>query len=285
MAANSASTLSVAVLGEGLQAEALRRAFSRHQRVRLADSEAAAQAVCLAGPADDHWEAAHQQLRSGRHVLCPSIDPAPRDMLYPLMNAVQGGRARLIVMPELRYSPPLAAARTQLQSGNFGPLISIRLNWQARADGRGALDTLGPAALDYVRWCTGAESTRLHALGGRFTAEGDMVALTLRLANGVIASVELERVLPPGFPRDEELQLDLSARDGSLRATPNEQQVTVFGGAGRSPVWDGWVTPTAEGMVAEFVRCLLDGAEPSASLDDVAAALSLVEQARARLAR
>jgi len=275
--------LIVRIDGEAPHDAAVRRAFERHQRVSIQTEPADVGAVCVAVSPETMRERTQDALHRDGVVLCvcpPARSPADLRAFREL-TARYG--STLVVLPRLRYLVPAAEARLQLATGAVGPAVALRLVWQI-ASGQDPLTRLGPEALDYVRWCLGAEVERLHAVGGRCQTDNDMVTITLRMTNGVIAQVELESVLPGGFPREQELFIEMHGETGTILVTPNHQQVTLFGEQGRSPVWDGWVAPPEEAMVDELVRCCLDGAEPSATLDDLGAALDLVDRARAQLA-
>ncbi len=99
-----------------------------------------------------------------------------------------------------RFHPNFERLRTRLASGELGRLIAVRGVFAAprragpvwkgqRASGGGALRDLAVHHLDLIAHVTGQALSEPSALDRSFNVEGDIVALTARLADGTPAQL------------------------------------------------------------------------------------------------
>ncbi|HEX5501030.1 MAG TPA: hypothetical protein VFW96_00325 [Thermomicrobiales bacterium] len=181
----------------------------------------------------------------------------------------------------LRYLPATRALRDAVAAGETGPLLSVFAAWRTRrAPGDDLLHDFGLPLFDYLRWCLDDEIVHAQVMATPlFGPERPVALLTLRTGKGVVLSVELAAVLPPGYQQEDELLIEALGEAAVLRAAPFNQAVTVVAATGRSRV--PWHRDGADLLVGEFVAALREGAEPPGSPATVRPALALLDALRA----
>lgn len=125
-------------------------------------------AALVATPNATHADITCDLLAEGIHVLCEKpIATTRRDV--DRMLAAQGGRARLMVAHNYRFSPNLMMLKTAIDAGWFGPLVSMsgalggpygvasRTDFRRKRglSGGGVLIDLGVHLIDVAIWLAG----------------------------------------------------------------------------------------------------------------------------------
>lgn len=172
-------------------------------------------AVLLSLPHHLHAPLAMQAAAAGKHVLLEkplgvSLDDATR-----IVRACEQAGVRLSVNFSFRYRPAVQLARQFIRDELLGEIAGLQISFyhfkgarywaggftgRASGDWRASKDKAGGGLLiltvchelDYARYCTGLDVTRVYSEYGTFGAKvevEDAIAVTLHLSNGAIGSV------------------------------------------------------------------------------------------------
>ena len=176
----------------------------------------------------------------------------------------------------LRFFPQYQHAKTSLESGELGNLISLfarrtNLITQAqRLKGRtGVLFFLGIHDFDVLRWMVGAEVKEIYCVSAKhdksqYTVE-DETFTTIRFENGVIACAHIGWCLPEGHPTGFDFKLDITGTKGLLNLDMVRQGVEKhISGQTTFP-------PMASPLIAEdrsFVDAILNNQKVSVTGED-----------------
>lgn len=129
--------------------------------------------------------------------------------------------------------PTLAPIAGAIAGDGLGQRIAAYASARAkRRDGDPLID-LGAPVLDYLLTVLGATVESVLATSERLAGETtDAWFLTLRFADGLVATVDLGTFLPDSYPLNLELRLEISGTDRVIVADPANVAVTVIGPAG-----------------------------------------------------
>lgn len=154
--------------------------------------------VCL--PTHLHADAAVACLEAGRHVYVEK--PLALDLAGAarVRRAWEANRCHGAVGFNVRLHPLHRQARELLAGGGLGTVVALRSvfssaprnvpEWKrSRATGGGALLDLASHHVDIVRYLLGSEVVAVSAAVSSRAGEDDTAALTLQLADGVVAQL------------------------------------------------------------------------------------------------
>jgi predicted dehydrogenase len=227
----------------------------------LADPTVAAIAVLT--PPNTHLELVERCASAGKHVLLEKPIEITLERSRAVVEACRRAGVTLGVTLQHRYRPAALRLDALLRDGALGPLVgasaSIRL-WRPQAyydepgrgtkarDGGGVLLTQGIHTLDLLLSLVGpavevmayATTSAVH----RMETE-DLVAGTVRFANGALGTIDATTAAYPGYPESIELigrdasavlagtALDVAWHDGRrVRVEPDPSP----GGTGADPM-------------------------------------------------
>jgi len=141
------------------------RAYATREEL-LADADI--QAVFIATPNNLHLEDVRAAVAAGKHVLVEKPMGVSASECQRMIVAAQAAGVKLFVGHCFRYTHAVEQSRALLLSGQLGALRGVRCwygflipatAWRkdSRISGGGPLLDLGPHALDFFRYVTGAE--------------------------------------------------------------------------------------------------------------------------------
>ena len=182
----------------------------------LADPEIDVVTVCL--PSGMHAEYGVRALQAGKHVVLEK----PMDITLAACDALRAAQAesgtRLAVISQHRFDGASQTVKDALDAGTLGKMVYAEAtvpwfrtqgyydsgDWRGTwaLDGGGALMNQGVHTVDLLRWlCGPVESVYAQArtLAHERIEVEDVLAATLTLQNGAIATLTASTALYPGF--------------------------------------------------------------------------------------
>jgi predicted dehydrogenase/threonine dehydrogenase-like Zn-dependent dehydrogenase len=274
----------------------------------LADREIDAVIVCT--PHHLHAPICVDALAAGKHVLVEK--PMARDAreAAPMIEASRKAGVVLSTCFPRRFLPEILAARSLVRQGALGRVLGARIaehlhremaywfggsSGRSRSDWRARRDTSGGGVLlmnlchhlDTLFFVTGLRAGRVFCESDRFTAPGDVedqVALTVRMTEGAMVSLDASTCTPGGGERafqiwgtDGQIALDDPPRFLSLKrtpfGTPNDWNRLPCGGERQA----------RRDFVRAFAAAVLDG-QPNPAPPEEALAVQLLIDAAYRSA-
>ncbi|PWH14295.1 MAG: gfo/Idh/MocA family oxidoreductase [Anaerolineae bacterium] len=191
------------------------------------------QAVVVANPTSIHMQVAIPAAQAGCAILLEKPIAEDLSRVNELRRAAEMSGSRILVGFQFRYHPTLNQARTLIQSGALGKVLTVHAHWgeylpnwhpwedyragyAAREDlGGGVIRTL-THPLDYLRYLLGEIET-LQSLHGHIsplelTAVEDVAEIGLKFHNGAIGGLHLNY-----FQRPTVHRLEIVGTNGTLR--------------------------------------------------------------------
>lgn len=126
--------------------------------------------------------------------------------------------------------PVFAPIVREVQGGALGQRLAAYASARTKQATSDALLDLGAPLIDFLIQILGTEIESVMATNERVGGDDlDAWFLTLRFADGLVATVDLGNFLPPSYPDDLELRLELSGAEAVIIAEPENVAVTVIG--------------------------------------------------------
>ncbi|MCZ8260335.1 MAG: Gfo/Idh/MocA family oxidoreductase [Beijerinckiaceae bacterium] len=186
-------------------------------------------AVMVLTPPNTHRELVERIAATGKHILLEKPLDIATARAEALVAACEAAGVTLAIMLQHRFKPAAERLAALLADGSLGPLIRCSTDiplWRPQSyydepgrgilarDGGGVLLTQGIHTLDLMislagpvsRVCGEALTSPIH----RMETE-DLVAATLRFANGAVGTINATTACFPGFPE----RIDLICRHGT----------------------------------------------------------------------
>lgn len=183
----------------------------------LADPSIDAVTVCA--PSGRHAELGERALRAGKHVVVEKPMEITLEDCDRLLAAQKESGKRLAVISQHRFDDASVLVKQALEEGALGRMVyaEARVPWFRTQeyydsgdwrgtwalDGGGALMNQGVHTVDLLRWLCGPVETvyaQARTLAHQRIEVEDVVAATLTLANGAVATLSASTALYPGFP-------------------------------------------------------------------------------------
>jgi predicted dehydrogenase len=253
-------------------------------------------AVIIATPDHLHKEPCIHAAKAGKHILVEKPIAMTVEDAGAILEAVEKAKVKLMVGFTLRFFPQYQHAKTSIEKGELGKLISLfarrtNLIGQAqRLKGRtGVIFFLGIHDFDVLRWMVGAEAKEIYCLsakhdGSPYIVE-DETFTSIRFENGVIACAHIGWCIPEGHPTGFDFKLDITGTNGLLNLDMVRQGVEKHVAGHTS------FPPMASPLIAEdrsFVDAILHDKNVSVTGEDglkavqmTLAALKSIETGRA----
>jgi len=245
--------------------------------------------ICL--PHHLHAEVAVAAAEAGKHVLCEKPMATTLAQVDGMLEAADAAGVTLMVGQVLRFREANILARGLLREGPIGQprhLIRRRYHhirsypsapWSRDLEKAGGwvLYGFGSHEVDMILWLLDTQAERVYAEGtklNRHWQDYDEIAIQMRLANGVMATLNLS------INCHTEAWDTVIMGDGGSMLVTNEE-VVVNGEATPVPMNpSGGFVP----QLAEFVSAVREGWEPEASGRDVRRTMAVLEAAKVSLA-
>jgi len=220
----------------------------------------------------------------GRGINVISEKPAATTLadLARLEQAVRASGVLYSIMLDMRGMPIFQAARKAVRSGAIGEPVLVsgqksyvwgdRRPWyyRQRTTYGDTIGWVGIHALDYMRWVSGQDYTRVAAWEGnkahpQYPGCEDHAGLLFQLSNGGTAVCNLDFLRPANAPSHGDSRLRIAGSEGVLEAFEVGNRVNLIsskGAVGDLPL------PPAQDLFSRFVGALRGETEPLISTDE-----------------
>jgi predicted dehydrogenase len=184
-------------------------------------------AVIIATPDHLHKEPCIAAARAGKHILVEKPLAMTLEDSNAILESVETANVKLMVGFTLRFFPQYQHAKTSIESGELGNVISLfarrtnLITQTHRLKGRtGVLFFLGIHDFDVLRWMVGAEAKEIYCVSAKHDQSAydveDETFTTIRFENGVIACAHIGWCIPEGHPTGFDFKLDITGTKGLL---------------------------------------------------------------------
>ena len=249
-------------------------------------------AVAVVTPDFAHREIIVAAARAGKHIIVEKPLATTHEDLDRIAEAVTKAGVKFMVDFHCRWSPPLVTARTDIEQGALGEMVSayLRLNntlsvplkmlsWSARSS---ILWFLGSHAIDTLRYLFQDEIVRVYSVSRSGVLRGkgidvpDIYQTILEFSKGVIATLENHWIMPDSSPQLNDFKVNILGSKGMFNMDLTHNQLIeryLPNSSDRPDVMDGPIIRGRHvGFVHEsikhFVDCVADGKQPEVTLED-----------------
>lgn len=197
-----------------------------------------------------------------RHVLCAMPTGASVAESEQAASLCATNRVSLHPAWPWRFLAVVDTLYAAAADGSLGQLLSFNLQYRARrlmpeADSavvRHAMLQHLTEAIDLVCWLGASEVVDYHAevVRGMWHAGGavDAAVVSVALANGAYATLDVSLALPPTFPTPEVLQLETIGTGGWVRLDAQQQHIQVH--TVEEARWCDWGSRPIAGLLDAF---------------------------------
>ena len=235
-------------------------------------------AVSIVTMWDQHTEPTLAALEAGKHVFLEKPMAHTVEDCRKIVDAAGEARGAFMVGHICRFNPRYASAKTQIEAGQIGQIISLysRRNIPAAWTPE-ILNKIGPIIGDAVHdtdlmlWFTGAKVVSVYAQAHsvRNLKHPDVAHTTYRFDTGAIATLETVWCMPKYTPFDIDERMSIIGTEGFVHVQDTYPNFSVCAKDGfRSPDTTYWpvIHGTRVGALREelayFARCIREGKKP-----------------------
>jgi UDP-N-acetylglucosamine 3-dehydrogenase len=158
--------------------------------------------VSVAVPTQAHYAPAAEALAAGCHVLVEKPIAATLEEGQALIDQAAATGRKLMVGHIVRFNPAMQALKAHLEAGELGQVFQVRCRrlgpFPTRVQDVGVVIDLATHDLDIMNYLIQSSIVRLYAETAQkiHTAHEDTLVGTLRFANGVIGSLDIDWLTP-----------------------------------------------------------------------------------------
>jgi predicted dehydrogenase len=177
-----------------------------------------------------------------------------------VIGACRAQDAKLYPALSLRFLPVFKSLKQMLVKNELGQILSLKVKYETRRLADAAANPLIAnimQAVDLLRWLLDTEITDLYSEAGSGllhsgNAVDDAAILSVMLANGAYATLDVSQSLPPTYPAPEDLNLEVIGTGGWARVDAYRQKIDTYARDGF--MWANWgsdrLTELLRGMVS-----------------------------------
>lgn len=264
---------------------------------RAEDLLGRADGVVVTSANSRHRRLAEMAAAAGVHVLCEKPLATTVDDARAIVDACARAGVRLMTAFPMRWSPAARSLASMVRGGSVGEPVFVEgtnngkmpndlAPWfvDPELSGGGAVTDHVVHLADLYRWILGAEVVEVYAVANRILQErfgavetGGLVSL--RFANGVLATIDCSWSRPRSYPTWGGMTLDVVGTGGAAHVDAFRQRLAVYGTAEAGVSWLSWGVDADRGMLVEFVDVVRGGREPSVTGIDGLRAVEIVQAA------
>jgi predicted dehydrogenase len=221
-------------------------------------------------------------LRVGKVVLCPF--PAARDAvgLAAVSAARTQGRGILLSLGEIAGTAAGMHVLAALRDERLGTPHSIWAASRSRrgeAVGQGVLEQHGWQVLDFLLAARRDPVLRVHVTLGHLFEPGpqeDTAVILLRFEQGLVATIELSRCLPPSMPVPAmgEVEIEVIGAQGVVRIEPYNTGLRVYGDGDVSN--HAWVDGSLVRTLPQVAEAVQNGTSDESGLERAGRAIAIM---------
>ncbi len=237
-------------------------------------------AVVICSATDTHAEIVQASATSGKHIFCEKPIDLDLARIAATLQAVAHAGVKFQVGFNRRFDPSFAKARELVAAGKIGVPHVVRITSRdpappplayVRVSGGIFLD-MAIHDFDMVRFLTGSEAVDVYAIGGALVnpeverlGDVDTCVITMRLANGALATIDNSRQAVYGY--DQRIEVFGSAGVVSVgHRTPDSHVLADLEGVHSAKPQYFFLERYEESYIAElraFIECVRNDTAPS----------------------
>jgi predicted dehydrogenase len=259
--------------------------------------EASLDGVVVASVNSEHRRLTELAAAARVHVLCEKPIATTLEDGRRMVAACNDAGVRLMTAFPMRFSPLLGALEDAVRNGRLGEVVALEgvnsgempdlhRSWfvdRFLAGGGAVADHVAHLA-DLYRWLIRSEVVEVYAvanrlLQGRFAGVETGGLVSLRFANGVVATIDCSWSKPRSYPTWGGLSVEIVGNAGVVSTDAFGQHLAVYSSADNRTSWPFWGSDPDAGMLADFVSAIRDDREPAVTGVDGLRALEIVEAA------
>jgi len=163
---------------------------------------ASPEAISIVTPTNTHYDITRTVLESDVNVLLEKPATGDPVKLLELAKLAESRKLTLAVGLIERHNPVVSFTRKNLESGNFGSLISAHArrvsSFPLRIRDVGVIMDLGIHDIDIIRYLARSKVKRVFATAGKFKNKEyeDHANIVIEFANGISGTVEVNWLTP-----------------------------------------------------------------------------------------
>jgi myo-inositol 2-dehydrogenase / D-chiro-inositol 1-dehydrogenase len=245
-------------------------------------------AVIVCSENVNHKDLTVMAAEAKKHVMCEK----------PLAASIKDGRAMIAACKKngvelqtafpCRYSPAIIQARDGIRAGGIGNVFAIKATNQGSCPGGWFTDLSlsgGGAVIDHtvhvadlILWTLDAEVTEVYAEISNLMMHknfDDTGVLTLKLDNGVFATLDSSWSRPPSYPYWGNVKLAITGTEGQYNVDQFNQIINVYNDRKMRHYWEHWGDNFDLGLCRGFVDAIANGTPVPITGEDGLAAASV----------
>ena len=253
--------------------------------------------VIITSENSKHRSMVEMAAAAGVHVLCEKPLATTVTDANAIVDACDQAGVILMTAFPMRFSAPLVAIKTRLDSGELGQVYAFNATNQGELPtkhrswfvdktlaGGGAVVDHTVHLVDIMRWYLGSEVSEVYAQVNRIFHAGEVEVETgalemLTFQDGTFATIDASWSRPPYWPTWGGLAFEMITERGAVLIDAFKQNLTVYTHELERPVWSYWGSDANQAMVNEFVQAVRDNRSARVTGQDGLRAVEVVEAA------
>jgi predicted dehydrogenase len=244
-----------------------------------------------------HRQLVERAAAAGVHVLCEKPLATTVEDARAIVNACGRADVRLMTAFPMRWNAAVRSLEATMRSGALGrPVFLEGANTGKMPDGEagwfvdpalsggGAVTDHVVHLVDVYRWILQSEVVEVYAVANRilqdrFTGVETGGLVSLRFADGVLATIDCSWSKPQSYPAWGGLSIDAVGTGGAFRVDAFRQRLVVYGTGEVGVSWNAWGPDADVGMLEEFLAVVRENREPVVTGFDGLRAVEIVDAA------
>lgn len=233
-------------------------------------------AVVITSDNKSHAELGKLAASHGKHILCEKPLVTTEEEGKLLLDAVAKSGVKLMTAFPCRYSPAFARLKERVASGDIGAIKAIcstnrgrcPFSWFVEKDksGGGAMIDHTVHVTDLLRVLLDDEVVRVQAqIGNNMYGKDfdDTAMLTLEFSKGVFATLDSSWSRHQSYKTWGDVTMNVVGENGLLELDMFNQQLDYFHEGPISHTVAGYGSGLDDGLVEDFLNCILNDTEPA----------------------
>lgn len=234
-----------------------------------------------------HRELVELAANAGVHVLCEKPIEVTLENAIAMREVCDTNNVKFMTAFPVRFADTPQQVKAKLDKGDLGRIYAINginhseiplehREWfsQKALAGGGAVMDHTVHLVDAYRWFFDCEIIEVYAEVDNLFYPGHVDVdtagiVTLKLDNGIFATVDCSWSRPMFYSRWGHLKMDIVGENGFVKVDNLAQYITVYSKAlPRNPTWINYGIDSNQRMINEFVASIRENREPSVTWQD-----------------
>jgi predicted dehydrogenase len=213
---------------------------------------------------------------AGVSVLCEKPIATTMEDAEAMIEACKNAGVTLGTAFPCRYAPTIIGLKSMIESGGLGDIAAISSTnhgqmppgWFSDPElaGGGAVFDHTVHLADAMRWFLASEVVEVYAEADTLLHDAnidDVGLLSIKFANGIIATIDASWSRPEAFPTWGDVVLRVIGSKSTIEIDCFKQHNVHYRNAEKLPAWQYWGTDINMGLISDWLSSLEEGREPS----------------------